>query len=440
MSRRFKGPIEQVFLAAVTSAALLGGGATAAEKPVTIIIAGNYWDGVADAPLGPAEILVSDGRITEVARKVARPAGSRVVDLSTQFVMPGFIDCHVHLTANANVIKHFPTLNDAALTIVGVNAARTLLHNGFTTVRDVGDFSMVSWITPVLKAAVESGDITGPRIVSGGHLLSAVGGHFDFGGIFRNGFTLEQLSVVEGVAGLRRAVHDEVRHGADWIKYAGSGGFLSPSDGPEDISYSQEENDAIVAAAQGLGKPVAVHAYGDKAVKMAATAGVRSIEHGSLASVEALNLLESKSIYLVPTQFAVVRGARDTCAGRLDPNESAWSRAKSIKYCGAILAAAKNVAASKVKIALGTDLGSFDYSTNGAVEFSEMVTNGIASVRALKAGTSVAAEMLGLDTGVIAPGRLADIVAMPGNPFEVISATEKVGFVMKEGVVYRDDR
>jgi tryptophan 2-monooxygenase len=269
-------------------------------------------------------------------------------------------------------------------------------------------------------------------------MLSAVGGHFDFGGQTRNGITLEQVPVVEGVDGLRRAVHDESRHGADWIKFAGSGGFLSPSDGPEDISYSQEEMNAIVAAAQGLGKPVFVHAYGDKAVHLAATAGVRSVEHGNLSSVETLKMLEDKGIYLVPTQFAVVRNARETCSGNINMSDPEWARAKAVKYCGKLLESAKNVARSNVKIALGTDLGTFDYATNGAKEFSEMARNGITPLRALKAGTSVAAEMLGLNAGCIAAGKRADIVAMPGNPFEDISVTEKVGFVMKDGVVFRN--
>jgi len=412
----------------------------ASPKPTTVILAGNYWDGLATKPLGYTEIVIEDGKITAVGNKVARPQGAEIIDLSKQFVMPGFIDCHLHLTGNIRIINSFAGMNDAALTLAGANACETLLHHGFTTVRDAGDFSIVSWITPVLRTAVESGSIRGPRIVSGGHMLSAIGGHFDFGGQTRNGIVMEQVSVAEGVDGLRRAVHDEARHGADWIKFAGSGGFLSPSDGPEDVSYSQEEMNAIVAAAQGLGKPVFVHAYGDKAVRMAAAAGVRSVEHGSLSSVETLQILASKGIYLIPTQYAVVRNARETCKGTINLEDPEWARAKAVKYCSRLLESARNVAKSNVKLAFGTDLGTYDYSINGAKEFSEMVQNGIAPLRALKAGTSIAAELLELDTGTIAPGKRADIVAMPGNPFEDISDTEKVGFVMKVGVVYRNDK
>ncbi len=411
----------------------------AAPQPATVILAGNYWDGLAPKPLGYAEIVVKDGTITAVGSKVVRPEGAEIIDLSRQFVMPGFIDCHLHLTGNIRIINAFAGMNDAALTLAGVNACQMLLHNGFTTVRDAGDFSIVSWITPVLRTAIESGAIRGPKIISGGHMLSAVGGHFDFSGQTRNGIIMEQVSVVEGVDALRRAVHDEARHGVDWIKFAGSGGFLSPSDGPEDVSYSQEEMNAIVAAAKGLGKPVFVHAYGDKAVRMAAGAGVRSVEHGSLSSVETLQMLASKGIYLVPTQYAVVRNARETCKGHINMEDPEWARAKAVKYCSQLLECARNVAKSNVKIALGTDLGTFDYSVNGAKEFSEMVQNGISPLRALKAGTSMAAELLDLNTGIIAPGKRADIVAMSGNPFEDISVTEQVVFVMKDGVVYRND-
>ena len=231
------------------------------ETMKTIILAGNYWNGFAPSPMGYAEIVVIDGKIVEIGKKVSHEMGVEIIDLSEQFVMPGFIDCHLHLTGNSVILSNIMNSNDADLTLAGVDACKRVLHNGFTTVRDAGDFSIVSWIVPALKKAVELGGVPGPRIVCGGHMLSAVGGHFDFGGTVRNGVFVEQVSVVEGVDGVRRGVHNEVRHGADWIKFAASGGFLSPSDGPEDVSYSQEEMRAIVSAAKDVKKPVLVHAY-----------------------------------------------------------------------------------------------------------------------------------------------------------------------------------
>ncbi|MHC1761311.1 MAG: amidohydrolase family protein [Negativicutes bacterium] len=412
----------------------------AAPKQTLVILAGNYWDGLASGPQGYAEILVVDGKIAEVGKSVVRPEGAKITDLSTQFVMPGFIDTHVHLTGGTKVLANLASLNDAALALAGVSACEKILNNGFTTVREAGDFSIIAWVVTELKKAVEAGDIKGPRIVNGGHMISAVGGHFDFGGLIRNGITMEQVSVVEGVTGVKRAVHNEARHGADWIKFAGSGGFMSPSDGPEDLSYSQEEMSALVAAARDLGKPVFVHAYGDEAVRRAVIAGVRSVEHGSLSSVSTLEMLAQKGIYLVPTQMAVVANARETAKGNINMSVPEFTREKNIKYAGKLLESAGNIAKSNVKLALGTDLGTSDFTINGAMEFSEMVRNGITPLRVLKSGTSMAAEMLELNTGSITVGKRADLVAMPGNPFEDIAVTEKVNFVMKDGVVYRDDK
>lgn len=412
----------------------------AAPKQAAIILAGNYWDGLVDGPLGPVEILVVDGKIADVGKSVVRPADAVIIDLSAKFVMPGFIDAHVHLTGGDNILANFAGSNDAALTVAGVSACDKLLNNGFTTVRDAGDFSIVSWVVPALKKGVEAGVIRGPRIISGGHMISAVGGHFDFSGVLRNGITMEQVAVVEGVTGVKRAVHNESGHGAEWIKFAGTGGFMSPSDGPEDMSYSQEEMNALVAAAHDLSKPVFVHAYGDEAARRAAVAGVDSIEHGSLMSVATLDMLAKKGIYLVPTQLAVVANARDTAQGKFKPSTPEFAREKNIKYAGRLLECAGNLAKSDVKIVLGTDLGTFDFAVNGAGEFAEMARNGISPLRALKAGTSMAAAMLKLNAGSISAGKFADIVAMPGNPFEDIAVTEKVSFVMKDGTVYRNDR
>ena len=406
------------------------------KKMPTLVRAGNYWDGLAAEPLGYAEILIEDGVIVEVGKKIMRPTNSEVIDLTDDFVMPGLIDCHVHLTCNSTVGANFASVTDAGLTLAGVDACKKLLHNGFTTVRDAGDFSLGSWVVPDLKRAVTANIIEGPRIICGGHMLSAVCGHFDFSGIVNNRVDLHQVNVAEGVVGLRRAVHQEILRGADWIKFAASGGFGSPSDGPEEVAYSQEEMTAIVMAARDMGKMVFAHAYGDEAVRRSAVAGVRSVEHANLSLAETLNVLVEKGIYVVPTQHAVVSKIRDVDDDALWPDPV--PRRKARAYHDRIMECAQNVASSDVKIAFGTDLGTFDYSTNGAVEFSEMVRNGIATLRALKAATSVAAEMLQLqDRGCIAAGKLADIVAMPGNPFEDVSVTEKVNFVMKQGIVYR---
>jgi len=401
----------------------------------SIILAGNYWDGLAAQPLGYTEIVVQDDKIIQIGQTVKRPDNAKIIDLTNEFVMPGFIDCHVHLTSNGKILANITGATDAAFTLAGVDACKKLLRNGFTTVRDAADFSLSSWVVPDLKQAVADGSIDGPSIVCGGHMLSAVCGHMDFSGMLNSHADLQQINVAEGVDGVRRAVHQEILRGADWIKFAGSGGFGSPSDGPEDIGYSQAEMNAIVNAARDMGKPVFIHAYGDEAVRRAALAGVRSVEHANLASTETLDILAVNGIYVVPTQYPIVAGIRDI------DNDARWlnsvARAKGRLYRDRVMACALNIAASNVKIAFGTDLGTFDFTTNGAVEFLEMVNNGITPLRALQAATSVAAELLQLtDRGCIAVGKRADIVAMPGNPFENIAMTEKVDFVMKAGVRY----
>ena len=401
-----------------------------------IILAGNYWDGLAPQPLGYAEIVVDDGKIVQIGKTVDRSATAKIIDLTKEFVMPGFIDCHVHLTSSNKILANVIAATDAAFTLAGVDACKKLLHNGFTTVRDAADFSFNSWVVPDLKRAVADGAITGPRIVCGGHMLSAVGGHMDFGGMVNSHVDLQQINVAEGIDSLRRAVHREILRGADWIKFAGSGGFGSPSDGPEDIGYSQDEMSTVVAAARDMDKAVFVHAYGDEAVRRAVVAGVRSVEHANLASKATLALLADQGIYLVPTQYPIVAGIRDIDNDQRWPNPVV--RAKGRFYHDRIIECAHNIAASNVKIAFGTDLGTYDFTTNGAVEFSEMVNNGVTPLRALMAATSVAAEMLRLDdSGCIAVGKRADLVAMPGNPFANIAATEMVDFVMKAGVVCR---
>jgi imidazolonepropionase-like amidohydrolase len=166
---------------------------------------------------------------------------------------------------------------------------------------------------------------------------------------------------------------------------------------------------------------------------------VCSVEHGSLATVNTLEILADKDIYLVPTQTAVVAWARHAFDDDNNTNESEYIREKRRKYAGKILEYAGNVAKSNVKIAFGTDLGTFDYLVNGAVEFSEMVRNGITPLRALRAASSVAAELLQLNAGSIVAGKYADIIAMPGNPLQDITFTEKVNYVMKNGIVYRND-
>jgi imidazolonepropionase-like amidohydrolase len=288
---------------------------------------------------------------------------------------------------------------------------------------------------------VAAGIVEGPRMVVAPHLISARGGHGDFSGMLADEYQgccrPMELMAADGDDEIRTRVRQEVRAGADWIKFGATGGFASPSDDPGHATYSQEEMDVLVATARDLDIPVTPHSYGDEGIQRAVRAGVRSIEHGNLASPETLRMMTDAGVFMVPTQYTIMSGARS------DENDAMWAvmpehtRRKMEKYRGTLLDAAEHLAASDVRIAFGTDAGMFPHQDNWR-EFPMMVSNGIAPLRALQAATSVAAELLHLDDcGVIAEGTIADLIAMPGDPFADIDVTGRVDFVMKNGVIYK---
>ncbi|EUA35068.1 amidohydrolase family protein [Mycobacterium xenopi 3993] len=313
--------------------------------------------------------------------------------------------------------------------------------NGFTTVRDLACADL-DYPTVDLRDAVAAGTVVGPRMLVAPHMISARGGHGDFSGMVADEYQgpsrALELAAADGCDEIRTRVRQEIRAGADWIKFAATGGFASPSDDPGQATYSQEEMDVLVATAADLGVPVTPHSYGDEGIQRAVRAGVRSIEHGNLASADTLRMMEDAGVFLVPTQYAIVSGAR---RGEDDPVWAAmpeYAKRKARKYRGALLDAAERVAASNVRIAFGTDAGMFPHQDNWR-EFPTMVSTGISPLRALQAATSVAAELLQLDDlGVIAEGKIADLIAMPGDPFTDIEVTGQVDLVMKEGVIYKD--
>lgn len=234
-----------------------------------------------------------------------------------------------------------------------------------------------------------------------------------------------QNNLADGVDEIRRVVRTEVSRGSQWIKFGATGGFASPADDPSQVPYSQAEIEALVATARDLGVPCTPHAYGDEGIRRSVMAGVRSVEHGSMASLETLRMMEDRGVYLVPTQIAVVKFARlvDDDAFWKVINEPPHVRAKYRKHAKAILESARNLSNCGVKVALGSDFGTFPLEQSNATEFAELVANGLSIPRALRAGTSV-----------------ADIVAMPGDPFQDITVTERVDFVMKGGVIAKGGR
>lgn len=393
-----------------------------------LLVADRLWDGVVDRPVRGARVLVRDGRVAEVGRHVTAPADAEVVELPGHTLLPGLIDCHVHVLG-----EDLNTASVAEQTLRAIPPLRTLLANGFTTVRDLGGSDQP--ITSALRDAVADGVVPGPRMVVAPNILSSRGSHGDKEPELTNRFGVEVGAVADGTAEVVRRVREQARAGADWIKFAASGGFSSAVDGPTHVGYSQTEMDALVATATDLGLPCAVHAFNDEAVRRAVRAGVRSVEHAGLVGKETLDLLVRHGVTLVPTLHCV-----EHYLDRLDDEEFwagklATTRDKFREHADQLRVTAALIAESDVVLAYGTDVGLFPYEESWK-EFPALVRKGVEPIRALRAATSVAADLLDRpDLGRVEPGATADLVAVPGDPFQDIEVTGQVDFVMQAGAI-----
>ena len=399
--------------------------------------AARIFDSSTGKIASPGLVVVSNGKIQSVGG--AAPAGVEVMDLGDATLMPGFIDAHTHLTMefdpdyNGSMLRELQrTIPEQAIRST-VNARKTLMA-GFTTVRDVGSSS---FLDVGLRNAINTGMTQGPRMLVSVHALGSTGGHCDDQDSFRFGIFGHESGIEDGVINTpddaRRAVRFNIKYGADVIKTCASGGVLSPTDDVDVPQLSQAELNALVDEAHTLRRKTAAHAHGAEAAKRAIRAGIDSIEHGTFLDDEALRMMKEHGTVLVPTLTTRVGLAES----KFPPLVQAKAEA-AVKQQDAML---KRAVAIGVKVALGTDAAVFPHGEN-ALEFGFMAADGMGSAQALIAGTAGGAELLGLadKIGALKPGMLADVVAFPGNPVDDIKVTQQVIFVMKEGVVYRNDR
>ncbi len=410
-------------------------------KGVVVLRAARLIDGTGAAPITNAVIVIDDNRIAAVgdARSVSVPANAKVIDLGDVTLLPGFIDMHTHLIGrvlgdpageNARVRDY-----ESFGAILGVQHARDTLMAGFTTVRNVGadgrfdDFA--------LRKAIDEGWTQGPRIAAAGHSLGIRGGHCDDNG-FRPGMFDPGIEdgIADGVDQVRAAVRYQIKYGADVIKTCATAGVLSEGSSAVGVTqYTYEELKAMVDEATKLGRKVAAHAHGTEGIKIASRAGVASIEHGSFLDEEGARLMKTNGTYLVPTLSAAEGVERAAKTGVL----KGLRAEKALAAAAAVRNAIKLAVANKVLIAFGTDAGVVPHGTN-AHEFQLLVEwGGLSNMEALVAATSSAAKLLGWDKniGSLTQGKWADIIAVQGDPLRDIRVTEKVVFVMKNGVVYK---
>ncbi len=424
---------------AIAARPSVASGPSAAPRATATILLRNarLIDGTGKEPRTDIDVLIRGERIVAVGRDLADAGVTRIIDLGGRTLLPGFIDAHVHLTfsppANHDAgIADQVRNSDADLALRGAANARRTLEAGFTTVRNVGG----SFADRSLRDAIARGDVTGPRMLVANHAIGITGGHCDDG----NGLDPEVFSArrgpesgtADGAEEVRKAVRHQIKHGADVIKLCATGGVLSQGDGVGNAQMTADELRVAVEEATKADRKVAAHAHGNAGIRAAVKAGVHSIEHGSVLDNETLALMKRAGTYLVPTLMAARAVEAKAAAGTLSAESAAKARAIAPRMRSSFALALR----SGVKIALGSDAGVFDHGTNGD-EFVEMVQGGMAALAAITAGTSSAADLLGVsDIGRVAQGMLADLVVVDGDPLRDITTMRSPQLVMKAGVLY----
>jgi len=405
----------------------------AAPKKIAIR-AGRLIDAKSDVPIANALILIEGDKIVSVAAGASAPAGVEVIDLSKSTVLPGFIDVHTHVLLNGDITAED---YDAQLlkesipyrAILAARNARIALDHGFTTMRDL-ETEGAMYADVDVKTAIANGEVPGPRMQVATRAMTPTG-MYPLLGYSWELQVPKGVQYVDGVDGARKAVREQIMYGADWIKYYSDRRYHFESDGllHSMVNFTDEEAKAIVDETHRLGKKVAAHAIGSDGIAAALRAGVDTVEHGDGLTDALIDELVKKGAYWVPTITVgayVAPGRGGNWTKMVDTEKLAFQKALK----------------KDAKIALGTDAGGFDWKElNQAKEFEYYVDYGMTPIQAIRSGTIVPAELLGWSDklGTIEAGKWADLVAVSGDPLKDITEVERVKFVMKGGVVYKND-
>jgi len=416
------------FLAALAPAA----SPAADPPPRTAIRAARLLDVKRGTMIENPVVVVEGGRITAVGREL--PPGMPVTDLGAVTLVPGLFDMHTHISVGGTPRLRGPnpmTASPQDTTIQAVQNARETLLAGFTSIRECGSNDFVD---VAVKNAIDRGAIAGPRITPAGYQISMTGGHGDIVGFPPGVFELgPKQGIADGKENILLAVRYQLKHGAEVIKVMATAGVLGDERTATARQYSDEELRTVVEEAHRNGVKVEAHAHGLEGILAAIRAGVDSIEHGSMLNDEGFRLMKEHGTFLVPTLY-VAQPASNTGAGM----------SQHVRDKGSAMGAAANAMFPKavragIRIAFGTDAGVYPHGLNGR-EFGVLVDHGMAPIDAIRSATIWAAELLGTpDRGSIEPGFVADLVGVRENPLENVRTLEAVSFVMKDGIVYRND-
>jgi imidazolonepropionase-like amidohydrolase len=418
--------------------------AGAADQATIVLKAARMFDGKSKALVPNGVVIVQGNKIVDVGSNLAAPNDAQVIDFGDATICPGFMDGHTHLTmdfsGDYNTRRlHELDLNVSEQAIKATTYARATVEAGFTTVRDLGSRVVASreFVDIALRNSINKGVIVGPRMLVATKGIGATGGHFDPTSGFRDFLFGREPDYTDGIADgpeeIRKAVRFEVKNGADVIKAAVSGGVLSLADEVDTPQLTPAEIAALVDESHRLRKKVAVHCHGDQAARDAIAAGVDSIEHGSFMKSDTLAQMKSKGTYLTPTLMASewIMGKLGNYPAALQEKAKAAYNARTEMF--------RNAVKMGIKISFGTDAAVFPHGQN-AKEFKLMTDLGMSPIEALRSATATTADLFGIaqKVGTLEKGKLADIIAMAGDPTADITATEHVSFVMKEGKIIRN--